>query len=198
MSEISTEQQEREALVAEWLKATPGFFERHADLLASIQLKSTHDSRAISLQEKQLKVLRDQNEALNRRLSEMLHFGNQNDRTQGLMVEWLKSLLQAHNQTEIEHAVIEGLKEIFGIEQILLTHQADAKDYCGTINHAPDSVKALLVAGIKSLAIVALPTQAKELVLASHAEAKFTADMGRHYLNQIASLVDAALSRVSE
>ena len=89
----SVEQQEREALVAEWLKATPGFFERHAELLSEIQLKNPHGDRAISLQERQLGVLRQQNQALNQRLSEMLRFGSQNDKTQGLMIAWLKSLL---------------------------------------------------------------------------------------------------------
>jgi uncharacterized protein YigA (DUF484 family) len=53
----TAEQQEREALVAEWLLATPGFFERYADLLADIQLKNPHGDRAISLQERQLGVL---------------------------------------------------------------------------------------------------------------------------------------------
>ena len=67
MSDITQEQVEREALVAEWLKATPGFFDRHADLLAEVQLKSPHGDRAISLQEKQLGVLRAQNQALNQR-----------------------------------------------------------------------------------------------------------------------------------
>ena len=32
MSEIDSTQVEQEALVAEWLRATPGFFERHAEL----------------------------------------------------------------------------------------------------------------------------------------------------------------------
>jgi hypothetical protein len=39
VSDLSEKQREQEALVAEWLLATPGFFDRHKDLLASVQLK---------------------------------------------------------------------------------------------------------------------------------------------------------------
>ena len=48
---LSNEQREQENLVAEWLLATPGFFDRHSNLLAQIQLKSPHGDKAISLQE---------------------------------------------------------------------------------------------------------------------------------------------------
>ena len=33
----------------------PGFFERHAELLATVQLTSPHGQRAVSLQERQMK-----------------------------------------------------------------------------------------------------------------------------------------------
>ena len=38
IEQLQSEQIERESLVAEWLKAPPGFFERHANLLAEISL----------------------------------------------------------------------------------------------------------------------------------------------------------------
>jgi uncharacterized protein len=57
MSEMDSTQAEQEALVAEWLRATPGFFERHAELLNDIRLKHPHEDRAISLQERQMSIL---------------------------------------------------------------------------------------------------------------------------------------------
>ena len=84
MSAIDPKQAEQEELVAEWLRATPGFFERYADLFNEIRIKHPHEDRAISLQERQMTVLRTQNQELNRRLSEMLHFGSRNDKTQQL------------------------------------------------------------------------------------------------------------------
>ncbi|MEO7246397.1 MAG: DUF484 family protein, partial [Rubrivivax sp.] len=48
-----------EADIAEYLAQTPGFFERHAELLASVQLTSPHGQRAVSLQERQMEMLRE-------------------------------------------------------------------------------------------------------------------------------------------
>jgi uncharacterized protein YigA (DUF484 family) len=98
MSAIDPKQAEQEELVAEWLRATPGFFERNANLLNEIRLKHPHEDRAISLQERQMTMLRSQNQELNRRLSEMLHFGSRNDKTQQSLVAWLLRLMQAKHQ----------------------------------------------------------------------------------------------------
>ena len=39
--------------IANYLANTPDFFERHAELLASVQLSSPHGTRAVSLQERE-------------------------------------------------------------------------------------------------------------------------------------------------
>ncbi|MFL6665474.1 MAG: DUF484 family protein, partial [Rhizobacter sp.] len=45
--------------IANYLVNTPGFFERHAELLSTIRLTSPHGQRAVSLQERQMELLRD-------------------------------------------------------------------------------------------------------------------------------------------
>ncbi len=45
--------------IANYLVHTPAFFERNAALLSSIQLTSPHGQRAVSLQERQMEMLRD-------------------------------------------------------------------------------------------------------------------------------------------
>ena len=45
--------------IANFLANTPDFFERHAELLASVQLSSGHGDRAVSLQERQAALLRE-------------------------------------------------------------------------------------------------------------------------------------------
>lgn len=192
------EQQEREALVAEWLKATPGFFDRHANLLAEIQLKNPHGDRAISLQERQLGVLRQQNQALNQRLSDMLRFGSQNDKTQGLMVAWLKRLLTAKTRADVESAITQGLSNVFEVESVQLLEQSADSSYCGSREAAPESIKNHLPEDVKSLAVIHLPELQLQMVLASHLLEKFTADMGRVYLEQIGELASAALIRAKD
>jgi uncharacterized protein len=193
----TAEQQEREALVAEWLLATPGFFERHADLLADIQLKNPHGDRAISLQERQLGVLRQQNQALNQRLSDMLRFGSQNDKTQGLMIQWLSNLLSAKSEADVRAAISAGLAKIFDIEQVELL-DGEHDNFCGSENQASDAVKAHLNEEMKSLAVVNLSPLKVQILLASRNVEKFTSDMGRVYLDQIGELALAALTRSKE
>ena len=48
-----------EADIAHYLANNPAFFERHAELLASITLTSPHGQRAVSLQERQMEMLRE-------------------------------------------------------------------------------------------------------------------------------------------
>lgn len=193
----TAEQQEREALVAEWLLATPGFFERHADLLADIQLKNPHGDRAISLQERQLGVLRQQNQALNQRLSEMLRFGSQNDKTQGLMIQWLSNLLSAKSEADVRAAISTGLAKIFDIEQVELL-DGENDNFCGSVAQASDAIKAHLNEEMKSLAVINLAPLKVQILLASGNAEKFTSDMGRVYLDQIGELALAALTRSKE
>ncbi len=193
----TAEQQEREALVAEWLLATPGFFERHADLLADIQLKNPHGDRAISLQERQLGVLRQQNQALNQRLSDMLRFGSQNDKTQGLMIQWLSNLLSAKSEADVRAAISSGLAKIFDIEQVELL-DGEHDNFCGSADQVSDAVKANLNEEMKSLAVVNLSPLKVQILLASRNVEKFTSDMGRVYLDQIGELALAALTRSKE
>jgi len=51
-----------EAEIARFLIDTPGFFERHAEALATVRLTSPHGMRAVSLQERQMEMLRDKTE----------------------------------------------------------------------------------------------------------------------------------------
>lgn len=190
------DQMEQEALVAEWLKATPGFFDRHAHLLADIQLKSPHGDRAISLQERQLSVLREQNHALNQRLSAMLRFGSQNDKTQGLMINWLKSLLLAKDEPAVQAVITDGLGEVFAVELVKLVEGQSLPLICGSVSSADPSVKEHLTEESQSLVVIDLPGVDAQLLLASVSPEKFTSDMGRFYLDQIAELAAASISRV--
>ena len=54
--------------IANYLANNPDFFQRHAELLASVHLASPHNNRAVSLQERQAEMLRDKIKLLEHRL----------------------------------------------------------------------------------------------------------------------------------
>jgi uncharacterized protein YigA (DUF484 family) len=206
-SELSETQQEQEALVAEWLVATPGFFDRHKDLLASVQLKSPHGDKAISLQEKQMTLLRDQNKDLNRRLSEMLRFGAENDRTQNLMVDWINKLLSERDHESAIATVTDGLKNIFDLTDVKLIksdllsaetiENLKQAPYCGQNNSAPRGLSEFLPGDGGSVAALFLADQKDlgVLLLISQSPERFTKEMGLVYLRQLAQLAAATIGR---
>lgn len=216
MSAIDPKQAEQEELVAEWLRATPGFFERYADLFNEIRIKHPHEDRAISLQERQMTVLRTQNQELNRRLSEMLHFGSRNDKTQQSLVAWLLRLMKANNKADVEAAVTSGLAEVFEVETAQILSPSSAfgpwvdNPLCGSAKELAASSVDLLGAQTTiqpewhSMAAIGLPLgksvgieqSPAVLLLASKDESRFTADMGAFYLRQIAELTAAAMDRI--
>jgi len=215
MSAIDPNQAEQEELVAEWLRATPGFFERYAQLLNEIRLKHPHEDRTISLQERQMTLLRTQNQELNRRLSEMLHFGSRNDKTQQSLVAWLLRLMRANAKSDVESAVTAGLAEVFEVEsaQILSPNAAFSSwidtPLCGSAKELAAASVDLLATQVsidpewQSMVAIGLPLGKSTgvaqspavLLLASKDETRFTADMGAFYLRQIAELTAAALDR---
>jgi hypothetical protein len=67
-----------EADIAHYLANTPAFFERHAELLSSVQLTSPHGQRAVSLQERQMEMLRERIKGLELKIVEMIRHGQEN------------------------------------------------------------------------------------------------------------------------
>ena len=82
-----------EADIANYLAQTPGFFERQAELLASIQLTSPHGQRAVSLQERQMEMLRERIKGLERKIVEMIRHGQDNVAIADRLHRWTRSIL---------------------------------------------------------------------------------------------------------
>ncbi|MBP3068241.1 DUF484 family protein, partial [Acinetobacter baumannii] len=106
--------------VANYLQAHPAFFEEHAELLAAIQLTSPHSHRAVSLQERQMEILRDKNKHLELKLSDLMRHGNENDRTQQRVHAWTTRLLGEADTHALPYAVQDGLREIFDVPAVAL------------------------------------------------------------------------------
>ena len=102
--------------IAEYLANTPGFFERHAELLSTVQLASPHGGRAVSLQERQMDMLRERIKGMERRYMDMVRSGNENLSIARRMHEWTCEVLRADDPEELYRAVVDGLREQFLIQ----------------------------------------------------------------------------------
>lgn len=211
--------------IANFLANTPDFFERHAELLATVQLSSGHGGRAVSLQERQAGMLREKIKGLETRVVDMIRHGQDNVVIAGKMQSWTRGLLQTAQARDLPGAVLQGLTAEFQIPQAALkvwgvsgifsgesfvsgvsgdvqTFAASlATPYCGVnsgfeaVDWLPEPALAL------SLALIPLRGAADRLVsgllvLASPDPERFQSGMGTDFLENLGELAGAALSRL--
>ena len=103
--------------IANFLANTPDFFERHAELLATVQLSSGHGSRAVSLQERQAGMLREKIKGLEARVVDMIRHGNDNEVIASRLQRWTQRLLQVPHAREVPGAIVQGLLDDLHIPQ---------------------------------------------------------------------------------
>lgn len=106
--------------VASYLQSNPQFFEDNAELLAAVQLTSPHSHRAVSLQERQMEILREKNKGLELRLADLVRHGHDNDRTQQRMHAWQLRLLAEVDSHALPYAVQDGLQQVFEVPGVAL------------------------------------------------------------------------------
>lgn len=117
--------------VAAYLQNNPQFFEDHAELLASVQLTSPHSHRAVSLQQRQMEILREKNKGLELRLSDLVRHGHDNDRTQHRLHLWQLRLLAEAQAQALPGAVTDGLRHIFDVPAVALRLWQREGDHAG-------------------------------------------------------------------
>lgn len=115
--------------VAAYLQSHPEFFEEHAELLAAVQLTSPHSHRAVSLQERQMEILREKNKGLELRLADLVRHGHENDRTQQRLHDWQLRLLAEADSHALPYAVQDGLQQAFDVPAVALRLWDVAEQY---------------------------------------------------------------------
>ncbi len=211
--------------IANYLANTPDFFERHADLLAAVQLTSPHGNRAVSLQERQVEMLREKIRNLELRAAEMIRHGGENSVTASRLQRWTLQLLLTRDTGELPEVVVREISSEFQVPQVAIRLwdvspeyaeqpfasgvSDDAKTFAGSLakpycggNPGLEAAQWLVQPqAAASLALIPLRKLSGDevfglLVLASDDPGRFVADMGTEFLERIGELTGAALSRL--
>ncbi len=225
MSSASGIQGITEADIANYLAQTPGFFERHAELLGSVQLTSPHGQRAVSLQERQMEMLRDKIKGLEHKIIEMIRHGQDNVTIADKLHRWTRALMVTANPADLPEVLVRELLHNFLIPQggVRVWGSADSfatmpfaqavsddvKSFAGSLTVPYCGVNAGFEAAqwleepkaAMSMALIPLRETGVTaafgmLVLASPDATRYTADMGTEFLGRIGELASAALSRL--
>jgi len=106
--------------IANYLANTPDFFNRHAQLLASVQLTSPHGNRAVSLQERQAEMLREKIKALEHRVMDMVRHGNENVIISDRLHRWARNLFQVQSGRALPATIAAEVETQFMVPQVAI------------------------------------------------------------------------------
>ena len=104
--------------IANYLANTPDFFERHAELLAAVQLSSPHSQRAVSLQERQASLLREKIKMLELRIMDMIRNVNDNMVLSDKLLQWARTLFLHNNPATLPYLMADELAGQFDVPQV--------------------------------------------------------------------------------
>ncbi|TCK16833.1 hypothetical protein DFR30_0052 [Thiogranum longum] len=105
--------------VARYLASHPEFFENHADLVAELRL-SHQSGNTVSLIERQVQVLREQNEGLKTRLLELVDVARDNDRLSDRVHRMTLDLLATDGSAALTDTLEDRLRNEFDADSISL------------------------------------------------------------------------------
>lgn len=213
-----------EEAIGDYLLAHPDFFGRHPDVLGALTLPHPHGGRAISLQERQLEVMRERHRTLERRLADVIRLGQENDAIVARIQEWTRGLLLSREPARLPEFILEGLRSGFAVPEAAMRlwglqglpagldvatpvpdeimRQVDAMDgpQCGA-NVGQGPAEWLPGGGRDARSVARLPLRREPgapafglIVLGSPDPDRFHAAMGTDFLARIAAMAGAALS----
>ena len=211
--------------ISNYLLNTPGFFERHAELLATIQLTSPHGQRAVSLQERQMEMLRERIKGLELKILQMVRHGQENESIADRLHRWTRAILLTANATDLPEVIVRELKHEFMIPRAALRIWGAADPYAALrfAQGATDDVRSFAAslalpycgansgfeacnwledaATVASIAMIPLrhhstPDAFGLLVLGSPDPTRYSAEMGTEFLARVGEIASAGLSRL--
>jgi uncharacterized protein YigA (DUF484 family) len=106
--------------VAEFLRSNPDFFQKHPDILETLEV--SHDSGdAASLIEYQVSLLREQNQQLRRKLQGLVNVARQNEGLVQKLYEFSLSIMDADDLGTLVRIIDEGLRKDFDADAVTVT-----------------------------------------------------------------------------
>ncbi|TCS72125.1 hypothetical protein EDC61_10639 [Sulfuritortus calidifontis] len=206
--------------VARFLQDNPEFFAHYTELLSQINVPHPHSGQAISIGERQVLMLRDKARGLENRLKEFIQFAEENDAIGEKLHRLSLDLMRARDLESALQALYLNLGESFAVPHVavrLWTGQPQDLPEFGPVSEdirvmaegltapqcghsVPEEVRAWLgEAGPHQQSFALAPLKEANmkglLVLSSEDARRFYPEMGTLYLQWLAELTGAALSR---
>lgn len=201
--------------VAKYLASHPDFFDQHPELLEHLHVPHIAGSAAISLVERQVKLLREKQAASRERLAELVRVARSNDLLTERIHALCLRLLQGKSLADVETQIALSMREDFDVNPARLflsspdtasvlreatTLLSGGKPRCG---HFSDAQRSLFFgdagAEVRSMAIVPIGPGASlgVLALGSHDTERFPPGVSTDFLARVGELITATVRRCS-
>jgi hypothetical protein len=118
-----------EQVVAQYLQRTPDFFERHPQLLVRMRVQHPGNGATVSLIERQVEVLRDKQQAQERKLAEFVQVARANNLLAEKVHRFTRRLLRSTSRAQALSEIDASLREDFeAFTAVLLLTEARPAD----------------------------------------------------------------------
>jgi uncharacterized protein YigA (DUF484 family) len=116
--------------VVEYLQTYPDFFERHSALLTRLRLPHLRNTgQTVSLVERQVDVLRERNQSVERKLKELIDVARANEQLTDKIHRFSRRLIRANTLPDTVAAIEASMREDFGIlHAVLVLFRPEAED----------------------------------------------------------------------
>ena len=116
--------------VVEYLQTYPDFFERHSSLLTRLRLPHLRNTgQTVSLVERQVDVLRERNQSLERKLKELIDVARANEQLTDKIHRFDRRLIRARTLAETVAAIEASMREDFGLlHSVLVLFRPDVEE----------------------------------------------------------------------
>lgn len=214
-------QQPDAASVADYLQQHPDFFEHHPDIVASLRLTTALGGRTVSLQERQVEILRDKIRQLELKLAAFMRNASGNELIMANLHQWTCALMTDTAPTSLPAAVVDATRSCFDVPQVALRLWGTAADFsdedfvlddedarafadtrltpvCGAAAGQPgvlwlDDAAIMQSAALLPLRAAGAETSFGMMVLGSPDPQRFAADLATDILARIGELASARL-----
>ena len=217
-----------EEAVARYLEDHPDYFQRYPETLSRILLSHETGGKAVSLIERQVQVLREQNQALQRQLRELVNNARENDVLSGRLHRFATAMIGCSSLDDVLDTTYDLLRQEFKLDAVVILLQgrptqggraelvpeddkrlntlflqfSSGKPICG--GKFEDSLMSYLFSGraseIKSSALIPLGEKHLHgvLGLGTQDPYRFHPGMGTVYLTRLGEMLTHSLARHHE
>lgn len=217
-------QQTDEETVANYLQQHPDFFDHHPDIAAGLRLTTALGGRTVSLQERQVEILRDKIRQLELKLAAFMRNATGNEAIMANLHQWTLRMMAQGQPSDLPAVLVEATRTCFDVPQVtvrlwqtaakfaerdFVSDDQDARVFadahrapvCGAAAGQPGVLWLDDATNMQSVALVPLrAADADEsfglMVLGSPDPQRFAADLATDILARIGDMASARLQQL--